>query len=238
MDVLKNTPAGNLPLLHLTVVALSTCLYSPLCGNKNGSPLSYLDEQGFTKNAHFLRGRSKSVSIRWNYNNLARKLYIASGYWWDQSQPKQAFRGIFSSVATTRSWGTAVVLISWGNCSSWGSLGRGRGFACISWPVLNEVITFCLLGRTAFPVTSEHLSPSQHLCIYVMMRYKKCTLPSFHTAPTEESKMSFLFIRESGRVRGLVIKYLGPALVDSYTQSWESACPEMHPTGVKDFSIL
>ena len=111
------------------------CVSSPLYDNKNGSPLFYLDEEGFTKNAHLLRGHRKSVSIRWNYNNLVRKLYIARGYRWDQSQLKQTFRGIFSSVAITGSWGRAVVLISWGKCSFWGSLGRGRGFVCISWPV-------------------------------------------------------------------------------------------------------
>lgn len=129
----------------------------------------------------------------------------------------------------------SCILISWGNCSSWGSFKRGKGFVCISRPVLNEVIPFCLQGRTAFPITPEHLFLSQ--CIYVMMQYKKWTLPSFHKASTEENKMQLLSIKESARVCDLVI--LTPALMDSYTQAtWESASPEMHPMGVKDFSVL
>lgn len=159
---LQETFLSSIPLWwHCPCASVAHCMATKMS-------LSYLDEQRLTKNAHFLKGHRKSASIRWNYNNLVRKLYITWGQRWDQSHLKQTFRGIFSSIAPTGSWGRAVVLISWGNCSSWGSLGRGRGFVCISWPVLNEVITFFLPGRTAFPITSEHQSLSQHLCICVM----------------------------------------------------------------------
>lgn len=169
------------------MVALSTCLSSPLYSNENVS-LSYLDECWVTKNAHFLRGHRESVSKWWNYNNLVRKLYIAQGYRWGWSE----LRGIFSSIVTTGSRRRAVVLISSGNCSSWGSLGRGRGFVCISWPGLNKVITFYSRGGRAFPITPEHL------CISIMKWYKNVHCQVF-VSPTEESASSFSLLKRVQR---------------------------------------
>lgn len=78
------------------------------------------------------------------WNHLLRKLCFAWGFLsWVLSKYwlKQTFRGMFSSIGTSGSWGR-VALISGGNCSFWGSLGIAKGLLYIFWSVLKEWITF------------------------------------------------------------------------------------------------
>lgn len=149
-------------------------LCSPMYGRKKGKKklavlsLVWIDKD-LPKMLIFWEAIGKMFQKKMNYNNLLRKLDIAWGYWWDQSQLKQTYRGVFSSVGTARPWGRVVILISWGNHSSWCSLGRGIGYVYISWPVftdrfLNRIL---FLGKTMFLISSKATVPrstSVHLC--------------------------------------------------------------------------